>query len=79
MKNPVCYYWKEPTTGVEMNFTQDEDWGWCIGFPNGSPDFLLKQAGITIPWPELTEEEQKVVDENYRKLHENIRLSSEED
>lgn len=39
-----------------------------------SPDVLLKQAGIEIPWPELTEEDQKVVDENYRKLHENIRL-----
>lgn len=75
MKNPVCYYWKEPTTGVELHFTQDSDWGWCIGFPNmdilsDSPDVLLKQAGIEIPWPELTEEDQKVVDENYRKLHE---------
>lgn len=30
MKNPVCYYWKEPTTGVELHFTQDSDWGGAL-------------------------------------------------
>ena len=75
MKHPVCYYWRDPATGVEMNFTQDENWGWCIGFPNmdfleDSLDVLLREAGVEIPWPELSEEEQKVVDDNYKRLDE---------
>ena len=56
MKHPVCYYWKDPTTRVEMNFTQNENWGWCISFPNmdfleDSLDVMLREAGVEIPWP----------------------------
>ena len=83
MKHPVCYYWRDPATGVEMNFTQDENWGWCIGFPNmdfleDCLDVLLREAGVEIPWPELSEEEQKKVDANYEKLYEDIRREENE-
>lgn len=76
MKHPVCYYWKDPITNVEMNFTQDENWGWCVGFPKCSIDEALDYKG-EIPFPELSEEEQKVVDANYEKLYEDIRREDE--
>ena len=74
MKHPVCYYFKCSKTGVELNFTRSDMYGWCVGFPNmrlldDSPDVLLREAGVEIPWPELTDDEKVVVDENYKKLH----------
>ena len=74
MKYPVCYYFKCSKTGVELNFTQDDRWGWCIQFIDAdfledSPDTLLEQAGVQIPWPELSPEEQKEVDNNYKELY----------
>ena len=70
----VQQYFKCPITGVEMNFTKDEQWGWCIQFIDAdfledSPDTLLEQAGVQIPWPELSPEEKKDVDNNYKELY----------
>lgn len=67
----VQQYYKCPTTGVEMNFRKDTDCGWCISFPQVQPGDAFFFESI-IPWPKLSEEEQKVVDANYQKLHEMI-------
>lgn len=65
----VKYYYKDLGTGVEMQFTKTDQWGWAVGFIN--TDFLgsINYDGI-IPWPTLSEEEQKIVDENYKRLYE---------
>lgn len=68
--NIVHYYYKCPTTGVEMDFTLTNDYGWAVGFPLGiEGDRKLRDADIEIPWPELSAEEQAVVDESYEKLY----------
>lgn len=69
--DPVQQYYKCPVTGVEMSFRKDTEFGWCISFPNGHDGMkLLKAKGLKIPFPELSPEEQKVVDDNYKRLDE---------
>lgn len=75
-KHPVHYYHKDPETGVEMNFTFREDWGWAVSFPFLDVHGAMDYGGlpdIEIPWPKMSEEEQAVVDENYENLHRMIR------
>jgi len=72
--DPVKYYFRDPETGVEMEFTKSEEWGWAISFKNCSIDQMLNYKG-RIPWPTLSEDEQKVVDANYERL----RKACEED
>ena len=67
-KNPVCYYYKDVKTGVEMSFSKHPDWGWAVGFHNIDFEGSLDYRG-NIPWSELTEAEKLVVDENYKKLY----------
>ena len=75
--NIVKYYYKCPTTGVEMNFTLSGGYGWGISFPLGIDGHRkLRDANIEIPWPELSAEEQAVVNENYEKLY---RILEEDD
>lgn len=68
--NIIKYYYKGPTTGVEMNFTLSSSYGWGISFPLGVDGHRkLRDANIEIPWPTLSAEEQAVVDDNYEKLY----------
>lgn len=79
MKHPVCQYYKCPETGIEMNFTKHREWGWCISFPREQDlEKLDKAFSAKIPWPELSKEEQEVVDANYQKLHEDIEKEEQE-
>ena len=64
----VKQYYKCPTTGVEMNFSKYPDFGWSVSFPQVQPGDAFFFEG-NIPWPELTEAEKLVVDENYKKLY----------
>ena len=67
-KSPICYYYKDPETGVEMHFSKRIGFGWSVSFPKSTPFEALYYEG-KIPWPKLPAEEQAVVDENYKKLY----------
>lgn len=47
-KNPVCYYYKDPETGVEMHFSKYPDWGWTVGFHGIDFEQSLDYKGITM-------------------------------
>lgn len=64
----VQQYYKCPITGVEMNFRKDAEYGWVVCFPKSSIDEALDYEGA-IPWPYLSEKEQKEVDNNYKELY----------
>ena len=70
--DPVCYYYKDPVSGVEMNFTKSGGYGWGVSFPNAYTIEEIRESLLLkdIPWPKLSDEDQAEVDENYRKLHE---------
>lgn len=74
-KHPVCYYYKDLETEVEMSFSKTDQWGWAVGFHNIDIEGMIDYKG-PIPWPTLSAEEQAVVDENYKKLH---RMMEEDD
>lgn len=67
-KNPVCYYYKDPETAVEMNFRILTECGWSVSFPQVQPGDAFFFEG-NIPWPKLSDAEKLAVDENYKKLH----------
>lgn len=69
--DPVKYYYKDPETGVEMNFTKTDMWGWAVGFPKMSITESFNYGG-KIPFPVLSEKEQQTVNDNYRQLKEQI-------
>ena len=73
----VKYYYKCPTTGVEMSFSKTDQWGWGVCFTNIDPLESICRKDIHVPWPSLTEEEQKVIDENYKNLYDMIREEDE--
>lgn len=67
--NTVCYYYKDPETGLEMNFTKST-FGWAVSFPDATIEQL--RVGMKLAqkhFPKLSEQEQAIVDENYKKLH----------
>ena len=63
----VKYYFRDPETGVEMEFTKSDMWGWAVGFPKLSITESLDYTGH-IPWPELSAKEKEIVDRNYEEL-----------
>lgn len=69
--DPVHYYYKDITTEVEMSFTRLKDFGWTVGFPKSTIEEAVMYKGH-IPWPELTAEQQAVVDANYVRLYEEM-------
>lgn len=73
--DPVHYYYRDPITSVEMDFTRSEEYGWGVSFTNIPVDKALDYRD-NIPWPTLTEAQKKVVDDNYRELY---RILEEED
>jgi len=69
----VKYYYKDLDTGVEVTFSKTEEWGWATAFHVSKEEmFDMLISDIKLPWPELSEEEQKVVDANYDKLYKSL-------
>ena len=60
-----------------MEFTKSEEWGWAVEFKNCSIDQMLNYKG-NIPWPTLSEAEQKIVDANYERLRKRLREAENE-
>ena len=74
----ICYYYRCPKTGIEMNFTKTGGYGWGVSFVNGfDSEAMIDFPMESIPWPLLSKAEQAEVDENYRKLHELMRRDDE--
>lgn len=71
----VKYYFKCPDTGVEMSFSKSPNFGWAVGFHTKTTDEAVDAflSDIVIPWPTLSEEEQRVVDKNYEDLRERMK------
>ena len=66
----VKYYYKDLDTGVEMTFTKTSQWGWAVSYHVSREEmFDMLLSDIVLPWPSLSEEEQRVVDANYDKLY----------
>ena len=69
----VKYYYKDLDTGVEVTFTKTPQWGWAVRFHVSREEmFDMLLSEIKLPWPELSEDEQKVVDANYKALEERM-------
>ena len=69
----VKYYYKDLDTGVEVTFSKTDQWGWAVRFHVSREEmFDILLSDIKLPWPELSEEEQKVVDANYDKLYKSL-------
>ena len=69
----VKYYYKDLDTGVEVTFSKTPQFGWAVRFHVSKEeifDTLLSE--IKLPWPELSEDEKKVVDANYDKLYKSL-------
>lgn len=70
----VKYYYKDPDTGVEVTFSKTEQWGWAVQYHVSKEEmFDILISDIKLPWPELSEEEQRVVDKNYEDLRERMK------
>ena len=69
----VKYYYKDLATGVEVTFTKTPQWGWGVSFHVSKEEmFDILLSDIKLPWPSLSEDEQKVVDANYDKLYKSL-------
>ena len=69
----VKYYYKDLDTGVEVTFSKTDQWGWAAAFHVSKEEmFDMLLSDIELPWPELSEEDQRVVDANYKVLEERI-------
>ena len=69
----VKYYYKDPDTGVEVTFSKTAQWGWAVSYHVSKEEmFDILLSDTKLPWPSLSEEEQKVVDANYKALEERI-------
>lgn len=69
----VKYYYKDLETGVEVTFSKTDQWGWAASFHTKEEEmFDILLSDIVLPWPELSEEEQKIVDANYDKLYKSL-------
>jgi len=69
----VKYYYKDLDTGVEVTFSKSPQFGWAVSYHVSKEEmFDILLSEIKLPWPELSEDEQKVVDANYKTLEERI-------
>lgn len=69
----VKYYYKDLDTGVEVTFSKTAQWGWAASFHVSREEmFDMLLSDIKLPWPELSEEDQRVVDANYDKLYKSL-------
>lgn len=72
----VKYYYKDLDTGVEVTFSKTGQWGWAVAFhvsKQKMADIDILMSNIKLPWPDLSEEEQRVVDKNYEDLRERMK------
>lgn len=70
----VKYYYKDPDTGVEVTFSKTPHWGYAVQYHVSKEEvFDMLISDIKLPWPELSEEEQRVVDKNYEDLRERMK------
>lgn len=69
----VKYYYKDLDTGVEVTFSKTAQWGWAASFHVSREEmFDMLLSDIKLPWPELSEEEKRVVNKNYEKLYKSL-------
>jgi len=71
----VKYYYKDLETGVEVTFSKTDQWGWAVRFHVSKEDMMYIDTLMSetkLPWPELSEEDQRVVDANYDKLYKSL-------
>ena len=69
----VKYYYKDLDTGVEVTFSKSLQFGWAVRFHVSEEEmFDMLLSDIKLPWPELSEDEKKVVDANYDKLYKSL-------
>jgi hypothetical protein len=69
----VKYYYKDLDTGVEVTFSKTAQFGWAVAFHVSKEEvFDMLISDIVLPWPELSEEDQKVVDANYDRLYKSL-------
>lgn len=65
----VKYYYKDLDTGLEVTFSKSPQFGWAVSYHVSREEmFDILLSEIKLPWPELSENEQKVVDANYKAL-----------
>ena len=70
----VKYYYKDPDTGLEVTFSKSPQFGWAVQFHVSKEEmFDMLMSEIKLPWPELSEDEKKVVDANYKALEERMK------
>lgn len=58
-------YYKDPSSGVEMEFKFYTDYGWTVCFPNIE---YIKDFTASIPFPETPEEYKESVKKYYEAL-----------
>ena len=69
----VKYYYKDLDTGVEVTFSKTAQWGWAVSFHTNEEEmFDVLISDIVLPWPELSEEDQRVVNKNYDTLYKSL-------
>ena len=69
----VKYYYKDLDTGVEVTFSKTAQWGWAVSFHVSKEEMVdMLLSDIVLPWPSLSEEDQRVVDANYDKLYKSL-------
>ena len=69
----VKYYYKDPDTGVEVTFSKSPQFGWAVSYHVSREEmFDMLISDIVLPWPELSEDDQRVVNKNYADLRERM-------
>lgn len=69
----VKYYYKDPDTGVEVTFSKSPQFGWAVSYHVSREEmFDILLSDIKLPWPELSDEDQRVVDANYDNLYKSL-------
>ena len=69
----VKYYYKDLDTGVEMTFSKTAQWGWAVSYHVSREEmFDILLSEIKLPWHDLSQDEKKVVDANYKALEERM-------
>ena len=69
----VRYYFKCPDTGVEVTFSKTPHWGYAVQYHVSKEEmFDMLISDVKLPWPDLSEEEQRVVNANYDKLYKSL-------
>ena len=69
----VKYYYKDPDTGVEVTFSKTAQWGWAVSYHVSREEmFDILLSEINLPWPELSRDEEEIVNKNYADLRERM-------